>query len=110
MHREAVFYKVNHLNGVIDSFVSKLNTNIEPIKRKIAGLDFFSMVYLFVGFLIAGLAAVIVNQFYSIGTSLLIIAVYLISLVFVLWRNSSQVGYLQQALVLNMAVIIYIEN
>ena len=63
-----------------------------PIKQRIANLDFLSMIYLLLGFLVTGLIATLIAYVYSVSTAMIIVAVYFTTLICLLWRNAQLTG------------------
>ena len=77
------------LEGVLDEFIGRVNQHVAPLKERIASVDTLSMLYLIIGLLATAVLAGIVGIVFSYVYTIVILILYLASLFFVFWRNSS---------------------
>ena len=98
------------MDGVLDPFVDQLNDYLEPIREQMNSVDRFSIMFMSIGFFgtvfVAGLIGIIVHVFYSFA----IIAMFVFVLGCVLLNNNIKLDLMRQSLILNMAILIYLEN
>mmetsp|Transcript_7108 Transcript_7108/g.11990 ORF Transcript_7108/g.11990 Transcript_7108/m.11990 type:complete len:194 (-) Transcript_7108:633-1214(-) len=110
LHKESVFYKKNMLDGVLKDFVDRLNLHLEPLKEESQSIDRFSMLFLLIGFVATTLLATLIGYLYSLWISLGLVVFYVVTLGLIFYRNYRQLQFLQQSILLNMAIIVYLEN
>lgn len=110
IHKHSVFYKQHSLSGILENFVEKLNDHLEPIKEQTQNLDRFSFLFLMIGFLATTILSTVVGYMYKVELSLGIAGAYLLALGIIFYRNNKEMQVLQQSLLLNMAILVYLEN
>ena len=98
------------LDGVLDDFVNKLNEHLEPLKERAQSIDRFSFMFLMIGFFSTLLICVVLAFYFPIWVILVVSGFYVISLAIILMRNNRQNRLVNQRIILNMAILVYIEN
>jgi len=98
------------LDGVMQKFLEELNEHIEPIKEEIQNLDRLSYLFLGIGILATFFIGLVLYMLISTLAACSLLALYLLSLSLVYYRNFTFQQTLQQQLVLNMAILIYLAN
>jgi len=63
-----------------------------------------------IGFLATTILSTVVGYMYKVELSLGIAGAYLLALGIIFYRNNKEMQVLQQSLLLNMAVLVYLEN
>ena len=63
-----------------------------------------------IGFLATTILGTIVGYMYKVELSLGIASAYLLALGIIFYRNNKEMQVLQQSLLLNMAILVYLEN
>lgn len=109
-HKESVFYRVNMLDGVLEDFVNKLNQHLEPLKERAQSIDRFSFMFLMIGFFATLLVDLVMAYYFPIWVCLAVSGVYVVSLAIVFMRNNRQLRLVNQRIILNMAILVYLEN
>lgn len=90
IHKESVFYRVNMLDGLLDDFVNKLNTHLEPLKEQAQNIDRFSFMFLIIGFFATLLTGLVTAYLLTIWICVAVSALYVIVLGIVFYRNNRQ--------------------
>lgn len=98
------------LEGVLEEFVDKLNQHLEPLKDQAQSIDRFSYMFLLIGFFATLLLDLITAYLLTIWICIAVSACYVLALALVFCRNNAQLRQLHQTIVLNMAIIVYLEN
>mmetsp|Transcript_28896 Transcript_28896/g.43639 ORF Transcript_28896/g.43639 Transcript_28896/m.43639 type:complete len:85 (+) Transcript_28896:1210-1464(+) len=83
------------LDGVLEEFVEKLNTHVEPLKDQSQNLDRFSILFLLIGFFGITILAFFVGYAYSGTLGILLVVLYLVVLGMTFYRNSKELKILQ---------------
>lgn len=109
-HKESVFYRVNMLEGVLEDFINKLNQQLEPLKDQAQSIDRFSFMFLMIGFFATLLIDLITAYALTIWICIAVSAFYVLILTIVFYRNNQQLKSLHQQIILNMAIMVYLEN
>lgn len=110
IHIRSPFFKRKMLDGVMQKFLEELNEHIEPIKEEIQNLDRLSYLFLGIGILATFFIGLVLYMLISTLAACSLLALYLLSLSLVYYRNFTFQQTLQQQLVLNMAILIYLAN
>jgi len=98
------------LEGVLEEFLEKVNQTLEPIKDQTLNLDRLSLLFLLIGFIGITILAFIIGYALNFVLGVLLVVLYVISLAYTFHRNNKELKVLQQAHLLNMAIIVYLEN
>lgn len=98
------------LEGVLEEFVSKLNQHLEPLKDQAQSIDRFSFMFLMIGFFATLLIDLITAYFLTLWICIAVSAFYVLMLAVVFARNNHKLRQLHQTIILNMAILVYLEN
>jgi len=88
IHKQSVFYRQHNLNGLLEDFVDKLNSNLEPAKDQMQNLDRFSFLFLIIAFFATTIMGTIIGYIFSKQISIGLAAIYLGTLGFMFYRNN----------------------
>lgn len=110
IHKATPFYKRKMLDGTLDKVFDEINEHVEPLKDEQINLDRLCLLFLIIGsigtFITGCLLAVVVSIYAMVG----LIFLYMIVLGGVYIRNYWKQQVLQQCIVLNLAILIYLAN
>ena len=105
-----MFYRVNMLDGVMEEFLGKLNSNCGPLREQVLTIDLLSMWFMIIGLVSVTILATVIGYMWSFGYSAGLLFIFILVLLYFLRRNQAKTKVLMQSFILNMAIIIYMEN
>lgn len=110
IHRESPFFKRKMLDGVIDKMIEEINEHVEPLRDEIQSQDRLCMLFFGVGllgtFIVGSLLMLVVSVYALIG----MIIIFTMCLCGVYFRNYRRQQRLQQCIILNLSILIYLHN
>lgn len=110
IHKHTHFYRKRMMEGVTDRLVNEINEHLEPVKEQISNLDRLSFLFLSIGIFATFLVAILVWFTINLYAAIFLMVLYLLILALVFYRNHLRQQFLQQKVMVNMAIIIYLYN
>lgn len=110
VHKHTHFYRKRMMEGVTDRLVGEINEHLEPVKEQIQNLDRLSFLFLSIGIFSTFLVSILVWFTVSLYAAIFLMVLYLLILALVFYRNHLRQQFLQQKLIVNMSIILYLNN
>lgn len=98
------------LDGVLEKFLQEANEHLEPIRDEILNMDRLSFYFFIVGSIGTTIVGVLMASLVSIYALVGLAILFILILACVYYRNYRQQQFLQQSMVLNLAILIYLGN
>jgi len=98
------------LKGLLEDFVNTLNEHLEPLKDQTQNLDRLSMLFLVIGFIGSLILASVFGYLLGLYVSGIIMGIFVVILAMLFYRNNREIQTLHKSIMLNMAIIVYLEN
>lgn len=98
------------LDGVLEKFLQEVNEHLEPIRDEILNMDRLSFYFLIVGSIGTTIVGALLASLVSIYALIVMALLFIFVQACVYYRNYRQQQFLQQSMVLNLAILIYLGN